>query len=145
MKTGKRRNVGESQSLLLINLSIYGVQDQRQAILWVRQNAARLHIDLERVMIFGESAGAAGVSSHLVALRRLELSREAFPPWNRSISTEISLRHSRSDHEIHGRSRGLFSRATMESGPFARWTSQPMELAVARSDALARCEPFMMS
>eukprot|EP01047_Picozoa_sp_COSAG01_P040548 COSAG01_NODE_3422_length_6115_cov_4.099402_3_plen_133_part_00 len=130
--------------MLLINLSIYGVQDQRRAILWVRHNAARLHIDLERAMIFGESAGAAGVSSHLVALRRSELSREAFPPWNRPISTEISLRHSlRSDHEIHGRSRGLFSRATMESGPFARWTSQPMELAVARSDALARCEPIL--
>jgi hypothetical protein len=129
MKTGKRRNVGESQSLLLINLSIYGVQDQRQAILWVRQNAARLHIDLERVMIFGESAGAAGVSSHLVALRRLELSREAFPPWNRSISTEISLRHSRSVITKYmdaaaGCSAGpRWSRAPSPAGPASRWSS----------------------
>ncbi len=73
-----------------LHRQFHGLQDQRLAILWVRQNAARLHIDVDRVMIFGESAGAAGVSSHLVALR----------------------------------SRGLFSRATMESGPFARWTSQ---------------------
>jgi carboxylesterase type B len=36
---------------------------------WVRDNAAAFHGDPNRVMIFGESAGAGSVSNHLVAPR----------------------------------------------------------------------------
>jgi carboxylesterase type B len=71
----------------------FGLQDQRQAMRWLRDNADLLHVDPARVMIFGESAGAGSVSSHLVSHR----------------------------------SRGLFTRAAMESGPFADWTSVQLD------------------
>lgn len=82
----------------------FGLQDQRASIVWLRKNAAALNVDVNRITIFGESAGAAGVSSHLVALR----------------------------------SRGLFSGAIAESGPFAPWTSQSLAQADARFQALAK-------
>ena len=82
----------------------WGLQDQRLAVEFVRSNAAALGIDLRKVMIFGESAGAANTGAHLVSHR----------------------------------SRGLFSRAAMESGPpSAVWTSQSLSRANARLEALA--------
>eukprot|EP00756_Hemistasia_phaeocysticola_P005774 Hpha_TRINITY_DN13493_c0_g1::TRINITY_DN13493_c0_g1_i1::g.131171::m.131171/K01049/ACHE; acetylcholinesterase len=71
----------------------WGLQDQRMAMRWVHANAEHLNVDTSRIMIFGESAGAGSVSSHLVSHR----------------------------------SRGLFTRAAMESGPFADWTSITLE------------------
>jgi len=44
----------------------FGIADQRAAMRWVNENADALGIDVEQIMIFGESAGSASVSNHLV-------------------------------------------------------------------------------
>ncbi|CAE8598548.1 unnamed protein product [Polarella glacialis] len=43
----------------------FGIQDQRAALRWVRSNIAVFGGDPERVMIFGQSAGAGSVTMHL--------------------------------------------------------------------------------
>lgn len=45
----------------------YGVQDQRLALQWVREYASSFGGDPNRVLIFGQSAGAGSVNFHLVA------------------------------------------------------------------------------
>jgi carboxylesterase type B len=45
----------------------YGIEDQRAAMLWVHENIALFGGDASRMMIFGESAGAASVGIHLVS------------------------------------------------------------------------------
>ncbi len=83
----------------------WGLQDQRQAIRFVRSNAEVLGIDLAMLAIFGESAGAANTGAHLLSHR----------------------------------SRGLFTRAAMESGPPAAvWTSQTLSRASVRLRNLAK-------
>jgi len=47
----------------------FGLQDQRAAMDWVKQNAAAFNGDPKRLTIFGESAGAGSVSVHLVSPR----------------------------------------------------------------------------
>ena len=65
----------------------YGVQDQRLALQFVRTHAASFGGDAARVTIAGQSAGAAGVSVHLVASRsaglfeRAAMWSGAFPDW----------------------------------------------------------------
>eukprot|EP00438_Fugacium_kawagutii_P002607 Skav201658 [mRNA] locus=scaffold641:141714:144142:+ [translate_table: standard] len=44
----------------------YGMQDQRLALSWVRENIAAFGGNPEKVTIFGQSAGAGAVSLHLV-------------------------------------------------------------------------------
>lgn len=46
----------------------YGLQDQRLALRWVQANARHFGGDSDRVMLFGESAGAISVCYHLVSL-----------------------------------------------------------------------------
>eukprot|EP00930_Biecheleria_cincta_P034376 TRINITY_DN23768_c0_g1_i1.p1 TRINITY_DN23768_c0_g1~~TRINITY_DN23768_c0_g1_i1.p1 ORF type:complete len:468 (+),score=62.06 TRINITY_DN23768_c0_g1_i1:433-1836(+) len=47
----------------------FGLQDTREALRWVQRNIQALGGDAGRVTIFGESAGASMVASHLVAPR----------------------------------------------------------------------------
>jgi carboxylesterase type B len=44
----------------------YGLLDQRAAMEWVKKNIAGFGGDPDRVMIFGQSAGAASTSLHTV-------------------------------------------------------------------------------
>eukprot|EP01051_Picozoa_sp_SAG22_P012302 SAG22_NODE_1264_length_4966_cov_1.918430_6_plen_338_part_00 len=81
----------------------WGLQDQREALRWVRRNAAGLGVDADRLTIFGESAGAANTAAHLAAERSV----------------------------------GLFSRAAMESGNFAPWSSHNLEHAALQFNKLA--------
>lgn len=46
-------------------VGMWGIQDQRMAFKWVKENIDRFGGDPDRVMIFGESAGAGSMSNHL--------------------------------------------------------------------------------
>jgi len=48
----------------------FGLQDQRAAMAWVKANAASFGVDPNRIMIFGQSAGAGSVAAHLFAAQR---------------------------------------------------------------------------
>merc|ERR1719487_1263868 len=50
-----------------------GIQDQRAALKWVQANAHQFGGDPDRVTIFGESAGAGSVATHLVSSRSAPL------------------------------------------------------------------------
>ena len=64
-----------------------GIQDQRLAFKWVKENIAAFGGDYSRVMIFGESAGAGSMSMHLTMKKSFEyyskviLESGSFAPW----------------------------------------------------------------
>ncbi len=45
---------------------LFGIHDQMEALRWVQANIQSFGGDPDRVMIFGESAGATSMSLHLV-------------------------------------------------------------------------------
>jgi len=50
-----------------LHMTLYPLlQDQRAALQWLHDNAGVLGVNTSRIMIFGESAGAGSVSTHLV-------------------------------------------------------------------------------
>ena len=66
----------------------WGVLDQRAGLEWVRDNAAALGGDANRVTVFGESAGSGSVATHIVAPgsnglfhRAVMESGPTFSPW----------------------------------------------------------------
>eukprot|EP00039_Didymoeca_costata_P024508 m.10515 g.10515 ORF g.10515 m.10515 type:complete len:549 (+) comp4275_c0_seq1:25-1671(+) len=65
----------------------FGLQDQRMAMQWCRDNAAAFHGDPNRITVFGESAGAGSISAHLVAPKSAGLFQAAImesgppAPW----------------------------------------------------------------
>lgn len=50
-----------------VSVGNYGLQDQRLALQWVKQNAHAFHGDADRITIGGQSAGATSASIHMVA------------------------------------------------------------------------------
>ena len=79
-----------------------GMLDQRAALRWANANAAAFGGDPQRLLLFGESQGAAATSLHLLS-----------PD-----------------------SRGLFTRAAMQSGAFVSWASKSMAAAQSNFDWL---------
>ena len=55
----------------------FGLWDQREAVVWVKQNIDRFGGDPNLITIFGESAGAASVSAQMMCPHNKDLFRRA--------------------------------------------------------------------
>ncbi len=79
----------------------FGIQDQRLAMQWVKENIDAFGGCSDKVYIFGESAGAASVSNHLARPQSTGLYSSAgmesggFAPWSaKSLAdAELGFRH----------------------------------------------------
>ena len=84
-------------------------------------------------MLYGQSAGSGSTAFHLVAPKRFYLQNYLV------VSSNILFPFSFPN--LHLRcviSKGLFSRAALESGPYARWTSYNMTVANIHYDAMVQ-------
>eukprot|EP00930_Biecheleria_cincta_P070774 TRINITY_DN58383_c0_g1_i1.p1 TRINITY_DN58383_c0_g1~~TRINITY_DN58383_c0_g1_i1.p1 ORF type:complete len:531 (+),score=57.76 TRINITY_DN58383_c0_g1_i1:47-1639(+) len=55
----------------------FGIEDQRQALRWLRENAHTFGAESSKITIFGESAGAISVFHHIVSTKSAGLFRAA--------------------------------------------------------------------
>lgn len=55
----------------------YGLQDQRMAMEWIKQNIAAFGGDPSNIMLFGQSAGAGSVAAHMIMQRSAGLFQRA--------------------------------------------------------------------
>ncbi|XP_077996783.1 acetylcholinesterase-like [Glandiceps talaboti] len=77
----------------------YGLMDQRQAVIWIKENIAAFGGDPDRITLSGQSAGAASIGLHLFSpmnrglfQRAIMQSGTAFSPWATVPSPEIAKR-----------------------------------------------------
>ena len=66
----------------------FGLWDQREAIVWVKQNIDRFGGDPDLITIFGESAGAASVSAQMMCPHNKDLFRRAIQQVSLSFIVE---------------------------------------------------------
>ena len=94
----------------------------------------------------GGSTGNYGIQDQRAALRWAQANIGAFggDAGNVMIFGESAGSGSVANHLVHEQSWPLFDKAGMESGPFADWSSQPLDMASTRAEALATrvgCDP----
>jgi carboxylesterase type B len=126
----------------------WGIQDQRLALKWVKQNIDAFNGNSSQVMIFGESAG---VSAEATRLRCPACMQGWVPPACLPLVVALTWcwlvvmqAGGVSNHVAMPKSWGLFERATMQSGGFQKWVAKPLEQAEANFRELVRsigCEP----
>jgi para-nitrobenzyl esterase len=91
----------------------YGLQDQRMAMEWVQKNIHAFGGDKNRVMIFGESAGAGSVAAHTVMPKSIGKQNGGQPAPR------------------------LFSRAVLESGGYSVWDAHGLNTSQQSFNQLA--------
>eukprot|EP00930_Biecheleria_cincta_P037882 TRINITY_DN26032_c0_g1_i1.p1 TRINITY_DN26032_c0_g1~~TRINITY_DN26032_c0_g1_i1.p1 ORF type:complete len:583 (-),score=90.36 TRINITY_DN26032_c0_g1_i1:22-1770(-) len=74
----------------------YGLQDQRAAMRWVRENAKALGGDPDKITIMGESAGGASVYHHLAMPRSQDLFSQAVALSGYEVTWDLAEAYKRS-------------------------------------------------
>jgi len=75
----------------------YGLQDQRSAMTWVKNNIAAFGGDPSRITIIGESAGATSVLHHLVIPRSKELFAQAISQSGYDLTWSLESAYARGE------------------------------------------------
>ena len=64
---------------LILGTGNYGLWDQREAIVWVKENIAKFGGDPDLITIFGESAGGGSVTAQMLGQHNDGLFQRAIP------------------------------------------------------------------